>query len=490
MGFKKLVKDAGLELKVFDLEAMSRLFAVKSGAKGNGALALANDADSLSLGVEQFFTLLVHLAFARDNPRFYSGKDIGFPGDTSVKPPQVPVLQCVQNLMSDYLPKMRKGNAAEFRQVLKGDTEAQGVISSYGEKIGAWIQKLSEKAEKSQSDVYTQFIAYLEEKGCLGVRTLDVTESTGLQVTHKSSLSEIQARHAFLDTQEPEQLAVGKANYELSCIMEALARCGDKKYASIMEMTFATRITSMLKNVLGQATEMEVITEAVGKPEEAGPNEFDEKYKEAQRRNWLVCWKNMTFKDLYGYPLWETQLHDVLQAAFPELQSIFLYYCGNSVAGSESIGNATKIGIMEMLNIVKDTDLVTKEFKVDELTRHFMTANSLEAVKNSGSSERNTIKGLSASRNKVEKDKAALPNDKSAKSARAQDKYAAKTSREDGGTGVDQQLNLFEFINFLVRVALAVQPAVGLQVQQEGPDAGAGVDADPARGVHSAQGEA
>ena len=152
MGFKKLVKDAGLELKVFDLEAMSRLFAVKSGAKGNGALALANDADSLSLGVEQFFTLLVHLAFARDNPRFYSGKDIGFPGDTSVKPPQVPVLQCVQNLMSDYLPKMRKGNAAEFRQVLKGDTEAQGVISSYGEKIGAWIQKLSEKAEKSQSD--------------------------------------------------------------------------------------------------------------------------------------------------------------------------------------------------------------------------------------------------------------------------------------------------------------------------------------------------
>ena len=42
VGFKKLIKDAGLELKVFDLEQMSRLFAVKSGAKGNGALALAN----------------------------------------------------------------------------------------------------------------------------------------------------------------------------------------------------------------------------------------------------------------------------------------------------------------------------------------------------------------------------------------------------------------------------------------------------------------
>ena len=31
-------------------------------------------------------------------------------------------------------------------------------------------------------------------------------------------------------------------------------------------------------------------------------------------KNWPVCWKTMTFKDLYGYPLWETQLHDVLQA--------------------------------------------------------------------------------------------------------------------------------------------------------------------------------
>merc|ERR1711965_726450 len=109
------------------------------------------------------------------------------------------------------------------------------------------------------------------------------------------------------------------------------------------------------------------------------------------RKNWLICWKNMAFKDLYGYPLWETRLHDVLQAAFPELQSIFLHYCGSSVAGSESIGNATKVGLMELLSIAKDTDLCTKEFKVDELTRHFTTANSLEAVKNSGSSERNKM---------------------------------------------------------------------------------------------------
>ena len=54
-------------------------------------------------------------------------------------------------------------------------------------------------------------------------------------------------------------------------------------------------------------------------------------------KNWFVSWKTMTFKDLYGYPLWETQLHDVLQALFAELRSIFLYYCGASIAGSEII---------------------------------------------------------------------------------------------------------------------------------------------------------
>ena len=32
-GFKKLVKDANLELKVYDMEQMSRLFMVKGGAK-------------------------------------------------------------------------------------------------------------------------------------------------------------------------------------------------------------------------------------------------------------------------------------------------------------------------------------------------------------------------------------------------------------------------------------------------------------------------
>ena len=33
MGFKKLIKDSGLELKAYDIDKMSRLFNLKGGAK-------------------------------------------------------------------------------------------------------------------------------------------------------------------------------------------------------------------------------------------------------------------------------------------------------------------------------------------------------------------------------------------------------------------------------------------------------------------------
>ena len=106
----------------------------------------------------------------------------------------------------------------------------------------------------------------------------------------------------------------------------------------------------------------------------------------------------MTFSDMHGYPLWEIQLHDVLQAAFPELQPIFLHYCGSSVKGSASTGHAARVGLTAMLKIAKDTGLCTEDFKVDELTRQ-----------------------------------------------------AKKGGTMDGQGG----LNLFEFISFLVRVAFS-----------------------------------
>ena len=192
-GFKRLVKESGLEVKVYNIDQMSRLFNLKGGAKG----AALDAEDGTSLGIEQFLTLLVHLAFYRDNPR-YAPQLTGAPKLTQET---VPVLQTVNNMIGQFLPKMRKGDQAEFRMVLKGDTEAQGVLASYAEKIGGLLSSMQERAEKLSSDVYTQMQVILEETGSLGIKTLDVTETSGITVTHKSSLSELQCRHSFLDTQ-------------------------------------------------------------------------------------------------------------------------------------------------------------------------------------------------------------------------------------------------------------------------------------------------
>ena len=80
------------------MDMMCRLFMQMGGAKGVGS---AQD-ETLSIGVEQFLTLFVHLGFCRDNPRYVFSKE------SAKKEETVPVLQCVQNLVNEFLPRMQK----------------------------------------------------------------------------------------------------------------------------------------------------------------------------------------------------------------------------------------------------------------------------------------------------------------------------------------------------------------------------------------------
>ena len=102
---------------------------------------------------------------------------------------------------------------------------------------------------------------------------------------------------------------------------------------------------------------------------------------DAQRRSFNACWSHMALADLHGYPLWEQGLKDVLERVFPELQLIFVHYCGASIQGAASIGNATKIGLQEMLSFEKDVALCTHDFELGALTRLFYVANSEAALR-------------------------------------------------------------------------------------------------------------
>ena len=99
-----MVKDAGLERKVYDLGKMIRLFNSVGHLKG---IELESE-DLAALSMSDFLTLLVHLAFFRENPRYAAQME----GAPKLTQETVPLLQCVKNMLSEAMPKMRTGEAA------------------------------------------------------------------------------------------------------------------------------------------------------------------------------------------------------------------------------------------------------------------------------------------------------------------------------------------------------------------------------------------
>ena len=50
--------------------------------------------------------------------------------------------------------------------------------------------------------------------------------------------------------------------------------------------------------------------------------------------------------DLHHFPLWEKEVHDVLQECFQDMQSIFAFYC-KSIGGSDSAEAAVEMNMSE-----------------------------------------------------------------------------------------------------------------------------------------------
>ena len=168
-------------------------------------------------------------------------------------------------------------------------------------------------------------------------------------------------------------------------------------------------------------------------------------------RSWRACWSVMVLKDLPGYPLWTSELHDILKDSFEELQSIFIHYCSDSVQGTTSIGNATKLGLQEMLALCHDCRLPCVGFEVADLQRQFHLANSLGALRASSSAERHKLNNDASRPVRSMSARGSSPA-RTLRTASPRRRANTPGSAISGAaSGVDQQLNLYEFINFLVR---------------------------------------
>ena len=211
-GFLRLAKESGLEPEQdadgdgnpdpnrFDVEQISRLFAVQSGARGNGAIELKNDEkrDGLNVGLGGFINAMVHLAFARENPRFYLGKDVGFVGDSSVREPDVPLLVCLQDLAEVYLPRLtEKIKQAEERAALKA-------------------RKAKEKAKEQAREQAKQ-----KAEAAALVNKLQPVDAVSPESTSRSARS---ARSARAASPESKALAVVIDDYAKTPVFERLVR--------------------------------------------------------------------------------------------------------------------------------------------------------------------------------------------------------------------------------------------------------------------------
>ena len=195
-----------------------------------------------------------------------------------------------------------------------------------------------------------------------------------------------QAKFAFINSQSLDQQSVGSSTKmsEMSTLdfeelLECIARCGVDKYKSVREMSEAQGIKGFIENLLGEVSEEQVmvsntITRAVRYDwqRESAPLEGQ---KLEHHKAWLEVWQRVEIQDIHSFPLWEKEVHDVLQKRFADLKSIFLAYC-RSIGGSGSAEDAMEMEMAEFQDFVNECNLVTKEVNFALMTNQFLKANA------------------------------------------------------------------------------------------------------------------
>ena len=99
---------------------------------------------------------------------------------------------------------------------------------------------------------------------------------------------------------------------------ECIARCALDKYKPIRQMSAAVMITSFCKNLLGEENTEECMNTATLIKAERYNWKLSKPLPGqslAAHRKWLDCWQNIEIADLHYFPLWEKEVHDLLQAS-------------------------------------------------------------------------------------------------------------------------------------------------------------------------------
>ena len=285
-----------------------------------------------------------------------------------------------------------------------------------------------------------------------------------------------QVKAAFMDSQGGDQMGAAQASStdEISVLdfdefLECVARCGVDKYKGVKEMTPADGVTALMQNMLKEAEEEEEVVlratyvhaewydaATLAKPLPSdGSGDFEK---------WMECWQRIEIMDMHHWPLWEDEVHDILQPLFKELQLIFLAYTRS--ISEDSAADAMEMDMGEFHDFVVDVGLETKAYKFDVMSNQFVKANAtnvaeVRAQRQEEKRDSQTFQNQNKASWKGEGGQAVSAKDV----ADANDQMMSKAV----GETKDQELVLYEFLAVLVRVAFwRANPRFGLWVDKDG----------------------
>ena len=194
-----------------------------------------------------------------------------------------------------------------------------------------------------------------------------------------------QVRMAFMNSQPPDALGAAQASGgESMAVMsfdefvECLCRMGiDKYHKHVPEVAPADAVKGSFRNILGECTPDEVVVAATYiKAERYDYKRVKELKGEShwQLKKWLDCWSRMEIMDLYMWPLWEKEVHDILHPLFKELQLIFLAYTRS--ISEDSAEDAMEMSLDEFHDFVIDVGLETKRYKFDVMSNQCVSSST------------------------------------------------------------------------------------------------------------------
>ena len=369
--FQDFAVDVGLETPGYAFAQMGAAFTAAN-KSGKGAAGPPADAQ---LQLYEFLNVLVRVSFWRMNPTHgqhgqeaATGRDKQ--GNVIVFTPVPQALK--ETIKNVIVPNIRKDNSTNFRETTFKDAEVQKAISEHKSKLQSWWENLPFDPKVATDKLgMEQWVKILQKLNTIGTfectQGSDVTGDPDIGTKYQCRLSVPQAKQAFMKAQGQQGDSPDAALLEFSEMEECIARCAVDKYRGVKAMNAGQAVDGFCKNILGEATEEEVITAVT--------------YKTAPRYDasgdsseFGQCWAKCKFNDLHGFPLWEKEVYDALNGSFDSLKETFLAYCaGLNDVDAEA---AQTMDMDEFHDFVIEAELATKEYSFDVMTNQFNQANA------------------------------------------------------------------------------------------------------------------